>query len=137
VDTIPEPLPRILQQVSRSFALSLDILPRSLRGPLGLAYLLARAADTIADTRLVPRADRMRSLDLLRSALDGPASTGLAEIAGTLTGPQRIPAERELLLHLPACLTALAALSTGDRTRIRRVLGLLIEGMQADLTAFR
>src|SRR5512139_1362106 len=101
VDSLPEPLPRILPQVSRSFALSLGVLPRSLRGPLGLAYLLARAADTIADTRIVPRAERLRSLDLLQRELDARTATRLAEIAGTLTGAQRIPAERELLLHLP------------------------------------
>ncbi len=136
MDTIPEPLSRILPQVSRSFALSLGVLPRSLRGPLGLAYLLARAADTIADTRLVPRAARLRALERLRNALDDPASPDLAEIAGALSGPQRIPAERELLLRLPACLAALAALPADDRARIRRVLGLLIEGMQADLTTF-
>ena len=44
-----------LRSVSRSFYLSLAILPRSLREPIGLAYLLARAADTVADTRALPR----------------------------------------------------------------------------------
>src|SRR5437870_4976362 len=37
----------LLRRVSRSFYLSLAILPRSLREPLGLAYLLARALDTL------------------------------------------------------------------------------------------
>jgi farnesyl-diphosphate farnesyltransferase len=136
VDSLPEPLPRILTQVSRSFALSLGVLPRSLRGPLGLAYLLARAADTITDTRIVPRADRLRSLDLLQDALDTPTATRLGEIAGALTGAQRIPAERELLLHLPACVAALDRFPAEDRARIRRVLRLLIEGMQNDLRTF-
>ena len=45
----------LLRQVSRSFYLSLAILPRPLREPIGLAYLLARAADTVADTRLFLR----------------------------------------------------------------------------------
>ncbi len=135
-DSLPEPLPRILTQVSRSFALSLGILPRSLRGPLGLAYLLARAADTIADTRIVPRAERLRALDLLRCELEAPTGTRLAEIAGALTGAQRIPAERELLLRLPACFAALPRFPPDDGARIRRVLSLLIEGMQNDLRAF-
>src|SRR5439155_875358 len=38
----------LLRRVSRSFYLSLVILPRPLREPIGLAYLLARAADTLA-----------------------------------------------------------------------------------------
>ena len=41
-------LDTVLKRVSRSFYLSLRILPRSLRTPIGLAYLFARAADTIA-----------------------------------------------------------------------------------------
>src|SRR4029079_1139309 len=49
----------LLRQVSRSFYLSLAILPRPLREPIGLAYLLARAADTVADTRLIARAARI------------------------------------------------------------------------------
>ena len=43
--TSDELLGDLLRQVSRSFYLSLAILPRPLREPLGLAYLLARAAD--------------------------------------------------------------------------------------------
>ena len=34
--------------------LTLRVLPIGMRDPAGLAYLLARAADTIADTSLVP-----------------------------------------------------------------------------------
>jgi farnesyl-diphosphate farnesyltransferase len=136
VTDLPAPLPHILKQVSRSFALSLGVLPRPLRGPIGLAYLLARAADTIADTRVVPRGDRLNYLDRLRADVDRPTPSRLAELADALTGPQRIPAERDLLLHLPACLAALAELPADDRDRIRRVVGLLIHGMQADLRAF-
>ena len=135
-ETLPQPLRTILPQVSRSFALSLGVLPRSLRGPLGLAYLLARAADTIADTRIVPREERLRSLDILRRELDAPAATRLAAIADALTGAQRIPAERELLLHLPACFAALDRFPPDDRARIRQVLHLLMEGMQNDLRTF-
>ena len=40
----------VLRSVSRSFYLSLRVLPKPLRDPLSLAYLLARATDTIADT---------------------------------------------------------------------------------------
>ena len=50
----PEELLRgLLTDVSRSFYLTLRILPASIRQPIGLAYLLARTTDTIADTGLV------------------------------------------------------------------------------------
>src|SRR5947209_4293665 len=65
----------LLRQVSRSFYLSLAILPRPLREPIGLAYLLARAADTVADTRLIVREERVRHVETLRRA-SGRAAAG-------------------------------------------------------------
>ena len=64
----------LLRQVSRSFYLSLAILPRPLREPIGLAYLLARAADTVADTPLIKRDERLAHLEALRRAYAGGAS---------------------------------------------------------------
>jgi farnesyl-diphosphate farnesyltransferase len=136
VPSLPETLWRILKHVSRSFALSIAVLPPSLRGPIGLAYLLARAADTIADTRIVPRPERLRCLDLLRQELDLPTASRLTEITADLTGPQRILAERELLARLPECIAAFGNLRAGDRAHVRSLLLILIEGMQADLRAF-
>ncbi|HEV3409557.1 MAG TPA: squalene/phytoene synthase family protein, partial [Chthoniobacterales bacterium] len=55
----------ILRSVSRSFYLSIRLLPRRLRDPIALAYLLARATDTIADTAEIDvpvRAEELRRL---------------------------------------------------------------------------
>ena len=41
----------VLKGTSRAFYLTLRVLPGNLRKPLGIAYLLARTADTIADTK--------------------------------------------------------------------------------------
>jgi farnesyl-diphosphate farnesyltransferase len=136
VGDVPDPLRSILKRVSRSFYLTLAILPASLQRPTGLAYLLARAADTIADTRIIPRTDRLTYLDVLRRELDLPAASRLHEIARALTGPQRIPAERELLLRLPECFAEFQRLPGEDRHRIRALLLALISGMQEDLRAF-
>ncbi len=133
---MPESLRRILAQVSRSFALSLRVLHPSLREPMSLAYLLARAADTIADTRIVARPARLRALDLLRQELDLAAPSRFTEIAQGLTGPQRTLAERDLLLALPACFAAYRELAADDRARVRVLLLTLTEGMQADLRTF-
>ena len=56
----------LLKGVSRSFYLTLRILPEGMRDPVGLAYLLARAADTIADTSLIPPVQRLDLLLALR-----------------------------------------------------------------------
>ena len=42
---------RLLENTSRSFFLTLKVLPRSIRKQVGLLYLLARVADTIADSK--------------------------------------------------------------------------------------
>src|SRR6185503_1870717 len=62
----------LLKGVSRSFYLSLAVLPREIRPPVGLDSLFARAADTIADTRLLPRAQRLTHLTTFRDELDAP-----------------------------------------------------------------
>ena len=133
---IPDGLRRLLKQVSRSFYLTLAVLPASLRGPLGLAYLLARAADTITDTRIIPPGDRRQYLDLFREDIDRPAASRLHEISQALTGPQRIPAERDLLTRLPECFAAFRSLPEEDRQRIRNLLLTLTHGMQTDLRRF-
>src|SRR5438552_1481617 len=83
----------LLRQVSRSFYLSLAILPRPLREPVGLAYLLARAADTVADTRLIAREERVRHVETLRHACTGAASD-VAAVARACAPHQAHAAER-------------------------------------------
>jgi len=56
----------LLRDVSRSFYLTLRVLPKEIRPQVSLAYLLARATDTIADTKAVPRAKRVFALQQLR-----------------------------------------------------------------------
>ena len=124
---------RLLRRVSRSFALSLRILPRSLGPPIGLAYLLARAADTIADTRLVPREARLERLRQLRDAVATPgARLALQDLARV----QADGGESELLERLPECLAWLDELPPADAGRVRAVLATITEGQAFDLSRF-
>src|SRR5207245_11452598 len=88
----------LLRQVSRSFYLSLAILPRPLREPIGLAYLLARAADTVADTRLIVREERVRHVETLRRA-SGGAADDVAGVARACAPRPGHAAERRPLQH--------------------------------------
>jgi farnesyl-diphosphate farnesyltransferase len=126
----------ILKRVSRSFYLSLRILPRSLRAPIGLAYLLARAADTIADTALISPADRLTLLEQFRSLFQRYDATTLAVLRGALVGPQCIPPERALLSCLDECFVVFQACTQDDQARISRLLLTLTQGMVMDLTTF-
>jgi farnesyl-diphosphate farnesyltransferase len=127
----------LLRGVSRTFYLTLRVLPRGLREPVGLAYLLARAADTIADTRLLPPHSRLKNLLAFREQVEGPATAqALEEIEHALTDKQSIPDERVLLASLSQAIAALEASPEADRARVRSVVATLTRGMEIDLTMF-
>jgi farnesyl-diphosphate farnesyltransferase len=125
-----------LKRVSRSFFLSVRILPRDVRRPIGLAYLLARAADTIADTPLISRSDRVKHLELFREALREQGPGRLATIKEALSGPHQLPAERALLMGLEDAFGLLRTVDTGDRELIVSVVLTLTDGMVWDLSTF-
>jgi len=127
-----------LKRVSRSFYLSLAVLPKAVRPTIGLAYLFARAADTIADTRLIERQSRISHLDALRAELEAQQTDTrrVAAIVRAAAGPQSLPAERTLLERLPECFAAYRALEPLDRERVRKVLATIIEGQSQDLRVF-
>jgi farnesyl-diphosphate farnesyltransferase len=131
-------LDEILSSVSRSFYFSLAVLPRRLRSQLSGAYLVARAADTIADTRVVRPERRIQLLGGLRAALDDANTIDrfVAEVRSEMVDDAASPAERVLLERLADCLRTLAAFDSGDLERTRKVLGTLITGMERDLTRF-
>jgi len=126
----------LLKSVSRSFYLSLAVLPAAVRPPIGLAYLLARAADTIADTRLIERRARIVHLDALSAELTEPRPGRVASLVEAAAGRQSLEAERRLIERLPAVLAAYRALDPPDRERVTRVLRTILEGMTQDLRVF-
>jgi farnesyl-diphosphate farnesyltransferase len=138
-------LDEILSKVSRSFYLSLAILPRAMRSQLSAAYLVARAADTIADTRLVQAERRIELLDGMRQALHDPQRIApyVSDVGAELRAPDAAAqeddkgaAERLLLTRLGDCLRRLSDFDAADRDRARKVLDTLITGMERDLTRF-
>jgi farnesyl-diphosphate farnesyltransferase len=127
----------ILRSVSRSFYLSLRILPRPLRDPLSLAYLLARATDTIADTAELPLELRTESLRELAGAIQGtaPGDTA-ARVRDAFAPRQRDEAERALIGTLPAAVEWLESLDDRDRHQVREVLKTINKGQLLDLERF-
>ena len=88
----------LLCGVSRTFYLTLRVLPKDLRHPVGLAYLLARAADTITDniagtTSLTP-VQQLEVLLAFRDQVRGPADIQvLRRIERTLTQTKTVSGE--------------------------------------------
>jgi len=127
----------ILRSVSRSFYLSLRILPGPLRDPLSLAYLLARATDTIADTPEPPAELRIEALQDLAWAIQGTAPReAAASIRDSFASLQSNEAERALIEALPAALEWLELLEERDRHAVREVLEKINRGQMLDLERF-
>jgi farnesyl-diphosphate farnesyltransferase len=127
----------ILRSVSRSFYLSLRVLPRPLRDPLSLAYLLARATDTIADTPEPAVELRNEALRNLAAVIQGdtPMETA-AELRNSFAPLQSDEAERALIDALPAILEWLELLDDRDGREVREVLGKINHGQRLDLERF-
>ncbi|MDN5752786.1 MAG: squalene/phytoene synthase family protein [Nitrosospira sp.] len=128
----------ILKQVSRSFYLTLNVLPADMRDQMGLSYLFARAADTIADTNLIDREQRLKYLNQFRAQFRAAEIDWRAvqEIQTALIPHQKDSAEAILLQRLEDCLKLYEALSAGDRERVQWLMGVLPDGMEMDLTTF-
>ncbi len=132
---MPDPsLQSLLRDTSRSFYLTLRILPRAVRPQVGLAYLLARTTDTIADSELVPLESRLQALAALRDRIMGASSAPL-NFAG-LTPGQESKAERALLERCEETLRILGGFAEEDRRLIREVLITIISGQELDLKRF-
>src|ERR1700753_1476657 len=87
----------LLKSVSRSFYITLRVLPAVMRDPIGLAYLLARAADTIADTSLISPEKRLELLLSLRNQVNGtPDEAALMRISAEV-GSQQSDSDEKIL----------------------------------------
>ncbi len=137
-DSSQDLLTGLLKRVSRSFFLTLHVLPRRVRSQMGLSYLFARAADTIADTDVLERSRRLSALKQFRTqfADDRVDWKEIRAIQAELAPHQVASAERELLERLEACFQAYQAFDPEDRRRIRSLMATLPNGMEMDLTVF-
>jgi farnesyl-diphosphate farnesyltransferase len=127
----------ILRSVSRSFYLSIRFLPLQLRGPIALAYLLARTTDTVADTTRIPGTVRMQTLKMLSDGIQGKASRGIViDHVASFVPLQESAAERKLLDSLPHCLAWLDQVDRADGDDIRVVLEKITRGQMLDLHRF-
>ena len=140
----------ILKSTARSFYLSLQFLPDRVSAPLGLAYLLARATDTIADSSNSPLSERARALESLKNLIlsindTTPEGSGESQTTGKVTklaAPmlQHIaaanPAELRLLRETPALLEVFSTLPTSLRSPIADVLRTIIDAQHQDILRF-
>jgi farnesyl-diphosphate farnesyltransferase len=116
----------LLKAVSRSFYITLRILPAPIRESVALAYLLARTSDTIADTASAPLDVRVRCLEEF--------SAGRVDSLSALSEWQTNPAEKTLIER--SAQTMIELRNSPDEKIIRHVLRTIIGGQSFDLVRF-
>lgn len=124
----------LLKATSRSFYLTLRVLPAKVRPQIGLAYLLARTTDTIADTEVLPLDQRLDALGNLREQIVGQSSASLN--FGDFAKQQGSAAERLLLERVNDSLAVLQSFSADDQRLIRDVVSIITSGQELDLRWF-
>ena len=124
----------LLKDVSRSFYKTLRVLPGKVRPQIGLAYLLARTTDTIADTGIVAPEKRLESLGAFRERIVDANKAPLD--LGALAKQQGSRAERLLLERCEESLELLRRTEPFDRKLIQEVLAIITSGQELDLRRF-
>lgn len=127
----------LLASVSRSFSITINLLPAELRAPISAGYLLARALDTVADTASIPAARRLTHLRALLEMIKyGADPETLRPLQKEIAAGQSHEGERRLIQQLTGCLAALEALPPFDRWELRRTLSRIGRGQELDLQRF-
>jgi farnesyl-diphosphate farnesyltransferase len=124
----------ILPAVSRTFALSIRLLPGELGDAVCTAYLLCRAADTVEDDPRASAADKAALLDALLECLDSAAAADcFPSRARAVSGD---PAHLRLVRNADLVFVAYRGLRDGPRERIRHWVREMIAGMRKFVLAY-
>jgi farnesyl-diphosphate farnesyltransferase len=114
---------RMLKKVSRSFALVIQTLPRSLRVSVCIFYLVLRALDTIEDDMTAFRSDRSKKVVLLRTF-----ASKLSKPSWALKG-LGTEDEKALLEQFPKVLSVYHTLSKEDQAIVHETCLSMGNGM--------
>lgn len=121
---------RALAQVSRTFALTIPLLPPQVRYAIGNAYLLCRIADTIEDEPTLSVEYKREFLSRFVDVVQGlaPTSTFAHDLTPLLTAATS-KSEQELVSQVGAVIDYHRELRSGQRQPIERCVKIMCEGM--------
>lgn len=132
---VTDPLGKqVLKGVSRSFYLTLRLLPRPMRGAASLGYLLARTSDTLADTAAAPVEARLQCLDQFQRALAGKSEAPRwpVSVLNAISDSR----ERHLLESSGEVFAWLRSLPDAEAVLVREVVEIIVSGQVLDLQRF-
>lgn len=131
----------LLKDVSRSFSLSMNVLPKEMRDAISLAYLLARATDSVADTAQTAENQRLMLLENMGKAINNTSSHEEVEHCchelSELAPLQTHQGEATLMRSFARCLSSLQTLPEAQQVLIQTVLNTIIQGQAWDLRFFQ
>ncbi len=121
----------LLEKTSRTFALSIPLLPQPTRRQLGVAYLLFRVADTFEDAAEWSNARRVAALREFEDLLRSPSTSRATELGTAWAAGRPIEHEGylELLRDAAVVIEAFEELSPEAQEIIRRHTLRTAEGM--------
>jgi farnesyl-diphosphate farnesyltransferase len=121
---------RILQGVSRTFALTIPQLPTALYRAVANAYLLCRIADTIEDDADLSFADKQRFAEEFVAIVEGRAdATRFADELSPRLAAHATSAERELIAQTAAVIRITHDFNDTQRAAMARCVSIMAEGM--------
>lgn len=131
---IGEEIDKLLETTSRSFYPTLKYLPKKIRGQIGLLYLLARVADTIADSKVGETEELIEALTQYNDVAQGRKQDlpDLMELAKIQSNPD----EGELLRNVQKVVDALSVYEKDDQVRMLECLDIIVSGQIMDLQRF-
>jgi farnesyl-diphosphate farnesyltransferase len=111
----------LLYKTSRTFALTIPLLPEPLRREVGIAYLLFRIVDTLEDSTEWTAEKQVAELKRFRNLLDDETYSGADRLGAdwVATPPLEHVGYLELLSELRGVMEAFGDLQEGARTLIR------------------
>jgi farnesyl-diphosphate farnesyltransferase len=120
----------ILGSVSRTFALTIPLLPPAIEIAVGNTYLLCRIVDTIEDAaELSPKEKQGLSKLFLDAVLGSISVTSfITPCLDALRGHTNVD-ELDLIAHTPTVLRILHTLPNRDQAAISRCVSIMSEGM--------
>ena len=120
----------ILGSVSRTFALTIPLLPPAIEVVVGNTYLLCRIVDTIEDAAELNPAEKQNLSKLFLEATLGtiPVASFVSPCLDALRGYSNVD-ELDLIANTPTVLRILHTFSDRDRTAISRCVSIMSDGM--------
>ncbi len=120
----------ILGSVSRTFALTIPLLPPAIEVVVGNTYLLCRIVDTIEDAAELSPSEKQGLSKLFLDAVLGtiPVASFVTPCLEALKSYSNVD-ELDLITHTPTILRILHTFPDRDRAAISRCISIMSEGM--------